>query len=107
MDDKTMPIISNKVLKDIISKAEYYTYFKDRLYVYSKEAEAIIGYMLKEDFDEEKTLNTPDETAAEKFAVIKMNFKKGEKELFEEEDFQEIVIDELEVWLSYDSSFEE
>ena len=107
MTAKKIIMLSNENLKKIIENSQYYTYFKDRLYVYDQETKTINGYMLKENYDPETTLNTPDNTAAEKFAVITMTFKKGEEELFDEEDFVDVVIQELEVWLSYDSTFEE
>jgi hypothetical protein len=100
--------LSNDDLKSLLESSPYHTAFKDRLYVYDSESRTIVGYMLKDSFDEEKTLSKKDKTAAEAFASIELQFKNKEDEKkFDYDAFVEAVIAELEVYLSYSSLTED
>ena len=100
--------ISTEDLKQMLDETPFYTFFKDRLYIYEKDKKSIAGYMLKDDFDVKKIFKKKDDEAAEAFANIELQFNdKESEEDFDYDMFVDTVLSELEVWLSYDSTLED
>lgn len=107
MEEKN--ILSTSELKKVIDETPFYTFFKERLYVYNEKTHVIWGYMLKEDFNPKKLFKkNDDEEAAAAFAQIEMLFKSDEEEsAFDYESFVDTVLSEIEVWLSYSTELRE
>lgn len=99
-------IFSSKEMKEKVDTTPFYVFFGERLYLYDESLHMICAFMLKEEFDPENHFEKEDKTAAEIFAKIEMKFKTPEEEKnFSIDDFEDVVLSELEVWLSYGTVF--
>lgn len=101
-------MLSSDELQKLVASSPYHTFFKERLYIYDTKTKNIVGYMLKENYDEKTSFKKKDTEAAEVFASIEMQFRdKEEEKIFDYDAFVDTVIAELEIWLSYSSELDD